>query len=243
MVSVFSKLKSLFLTLKILSRSSNPKVRGSEAFRALSSRFNYEPIEQVLHQAVDYARTIRSKGDYLEFGLWKGRSFVAAYHLAKSIDLNMKFYGFDSFEGLPELSAEDQMHEEYKKGEYSCSIEEFRSIMLENDVSKDDVTLTEGFYEDSLNEEARTKLPLKEAAIIMIDCDLYDSTKLALDFSTPYIRSGTVIIFEDWFCYRNDPNFGEQKAFNEWLVSNPEFHASDFAVQPTLKAFVIFKSN
>jgi hypothetical protein len=33
-----------------------------------------------------------------------------------------------------------------------------------------------------------TKLPLKKAAIIMIDCDLYESTVSVLDFITDYLQ-------------------------------------------------------
>lgn len=193
---------------------------------------------------MDYLRTISSEGDYLEFGVWKGRSFITAWYMANMIGLkSMHFYAFDSFKGLPRLTEEDKLHEEYEEGKYACSLEKFKEILTQNKVDQEKVTLVDGFYEDSLTPDLKKEIPLREAAIIMIDCDLYKSTKEALDFCVDYIQSGTVIIFEDWFCYRNNPNHGEQKAFNEWLEANPQFKASDFALEPTIKAFVIYRKD
>jgi O-methyltransferase len=48
--------------------------------------------------------------------------------------------------------------------------------------------------------------------VIWVDCDLYESTVPVLDFITEYIQDGTVIIFDDWYSFRADPDRGEQKA-------------------------------
>ncbi|MCG2718374.1 MAG: methyltransferase, partial [Nanoarchaeota archaeon] len=59
-------------------------------------------------------------------------------------------------------------------------------------------------------------------------CDLYESTVLVLDFITEYIQDGTIIIFDDWFSFRGNPNRGEQKAFKEWLKKNPSIKTTEF---------------
>ena len=49
-----------------------------------------------------------------------------------------------------------------------------------------------------------------------------------MDFITDYIQDGTVLIFDDWFCFRGNPNRGEQRAFREWLKRNPSIKVSEF---------------
>ena len=65
------------------------------------------PDELILKSAFSFANHSNVGGDYLEFGVWKGRSFARAYNIWKHL-LNknsnlkdMRFYAFDSFEGLP----------------------------------------------------------------------------------------------------------------------------------------------
>ena len=45
----------------------------------------------------------QTAGDYLEFGVFRGTSFINACRLARRYRLDkMRFFAFDSFEGLPD---------------------------------------------------------------------------------------------------------------------------------------------
>ena len=90
------------------------------------------------------------------------------------------------------------------------------------------VIIVEGGYHKVLTKELQRKLPLKKASVIYIDCDLYESTVSVLNFIIPYITTGTIIAFDDWYSFKNDPNKGEQRAFYEWLKRNPQFKAEEF---------------
>jgi len=57
--------------------------------------------------------------------------------------------------------------------------------------------------------------------VAWIDCDLYDSTVPVLEYLAPRLTVGSVVVFDDWRCYRNHPDFGEQRACREWLQRNP----------------------
>ena len=49
------------------------------------------------------------EGDYLEFGVFEGMSFKHACHLSKRFNhKNMHFYAFDSFQGLPKPTLEEE---------------------------------------------------------------------------------------------------------------------------------------
>jgi hypothetical protein len=90
------------------------------------------------------------------------------------------------------------------------------------------VRLVEGEYRHSLTEELKRELPIRAAAIVMIDCDLYESALQALDFVGDYLVDGSVVLFDDWYNFKGDPNRGEQRAFREWLGRNPRLGASRY---------------
>jgi O-methyltransferase len=58
---------------------------------------------------------------------------------------------------------------------------------------------------------------LERAAIVWLDADLYSSTVPVLNFITPLVQDGTVLVFDDWFSFRGSPFKGVQKAFYEWV--------------------------
>jgi len=140
----------------------------------------------------------------------------------------MYFYAFDSFEGLPEVTGKDKDYSLYRKGDYACDEGSFRQILAANGVDLDAVTIVPGFYENTLNKETKKNLNIKRAAIVWIDCDIYESTKYVLDFITDYLTMGSFIIFDDWFCFGADPNAGEMRATREWLEKNPQIRLLEY---------------
>ena len=48
-----------------------------------------------------------------------------------------------------------------------------------------------------------------------------------LKFITPYLERGSVIVFDDWHAFRNNPNYGEQRACREWLKQNPKIKLAE----------------
>jgi len=203
--------------------------RFSSSYIKIKEFFSYTEREKLLLQIMDYVRSNRLEGDYLEFGVWRGGTFIPAYHFSKAMGKNlakMKFYGFDSFEGLPEIKGLDKkkfLH--FSKGDYSFGIESLKKIMKKSGVDMPRVRLIKGWYDKVLNNELKRKIPIKKAAIIWIDCDLYKSTIPVLNFITDYLQNGTIIVFDDWFCFRGNPEQGEQKAFKEWLKRNKHIDA------------------
>lgn len=210
----------------------NPKFRYKILF---SDVIGLHPDEMMLKRAMEFAAHTNTGGDYLEFGVWKGRSFSRAFHIwkyvcARNTRINtMRFYAFDSFEGLPPIiSDEDKATGEFTEGQYACSEKDFRSIIVNNGVDLTKVSTVKGWFDKVLNEKTRKSLPVKKAAIVFVDSDLYDAAVDVLDFIEPYVADGTVIIFDDWFCFRGNPSHGEQKAFRDWLKKNPRFSATEF---------------
>jgi len=214
--------------LKLIYRFS---IRWRTSFPQLPILFL--PKEQMLNTALAFVEFNRVRGDYLEFGTYEGNAFITAYHFANSYKLSeMRFYAFDSFQGLPEFTLEiDQDPEEelqYWPGDFSCSIEKFQRNLRHHGVALSRVQIVPGFFGDSLTLQTRGELPIQAAAVVLIDCDLYESTIQVLDFITEYLVNGSVLIFDDWYNFKGDPRRGERKAFAEWLDRNRGFRASEY---------------
>jgi O-methyltransferase len=182
--------------------------------------------EVALDQAMEYIGKSGVEGDYLEFGVWQGRTFSAACFLARKKKLDMNFYAFDSFRGVPSNDEVDATgHQPFKGGDYSCNEGQFLKNVRGTGANMKRVTTVPGWFEDSLRPDNPLLANLRKAAVVWVDCDLYSSACTVLDFVTPYLQHGTLVFFDDWFLYRADPNAGEQRAFREWLERNPHFSA------------------
>jgi hypothetical protein len=142
----------------------------------------------------------------------------------------MRFFGFDSFEGLPEPTGidrefESKSVEHWEKGMYACTLDDVVGRLERSGVDMSKVRLIKGFFDRSLRPELIAQYGMAKAAVILIDSDLYESARCALEFVKPLIADGTIIIFDEWNAYAKNDEKGERKAFCEFLAANPEMEA------------------
>lgn len=166
-------------------------------------------------------------GDYLEFGVFNGSSIGSAYLTAKDVGLeSMKFFGFDSFEGLP-VGTEDE-HDILQKGFYRCPFEKTKECLTRRNVNPDEVIWVKGLYSDTLNDETIKEKGIGRIGIVFIDCDTYSSSKAVLDFLAPLIVEPAIFCFDDWKLYDMDiKGTGEYRSFNEFLEKNRHIKAQE----------------
>ena len=127
----------------------------------------------------------------------------------------------------------------FAAGNYACSQDEFEAILIKNGVDMSKVTLIPGFYNDSLTDSLKAKLGIETADIVNVDCDLYESTVNVLNFVTNYLRTGTLLLFDDWLAYVH-PFRGEPQACHEWLEANPQICLTEyFKYTETGVAFIV----
>jgi Flp pilus assembly protein TadD len=132
-------------------------------------------------------------GMVLEFGVRFGNTIRQIASLA-----SQQVYGFDSFEGLPEV-----WHHE-PKGSYTTR--------GEIPTVPSNVQLLAGWFEDTLPKFLEEHSG--HVRFVNIDCDIYSSTKTVLDQLAPRIVSGSVLVFDEYIGnehWRED----EYKAFQE----------------------------
>ena len=178
-----------------------------------------------------YISRAKIKGDYLEFGVYEGTSFDLALRAASKFypfeNFHPRFFAFDSFEGLPSLSASRDAPNVFIPGEYQASEEKFKRN-IRTAARSAEVHITKGFYKDSLTRGISEQHKLTSAAFVNIDCDLYESTMEALRFVTPILQSGSVLFFDDWYFSGGNMKLGEAGACHDWLKNNPEIRLYDF---------------
>lgn len=182
-----------------------------------------------IEQCAEYLVGAQVEGDYLEFGVYMGNTFSHAYQWISPISPGMKFLAFDSFEGLPKpkgIDIKDGYSSHFHEKQFACSQEDFEQNIKNKGVDFNKVKVVKGWFDKSLSPEKTSEYGVSKIAVVWIDCDLYESTVPVLKYITPYLSVGSVIIFDDWRCYRNHPDFGEQLACREWLQANPQIHLS-----------------
>jgi hypothetical protein len=178
-----------------------------------------------IDQITEYLIGADIYGDYLEFGVFQGTTFIYAYQFMSPHFQNMRFIAFDSFEGLPKpngIDARNGYSSRFFENEFACPEKDFIANLKSNGIDMNRVISIPGWFDETLNSNLANEIMLSSISVAWIDCDLYESTVPVLDFLTDYLKTGTVIVFDDWRCFRNHPDFGEQKACREWLERNPD---------------------
>jgi tetratricopeptide (TPR) repeat protein len=170
----------------LISQYENALFQGDNLSQSRLRGFQYlshmKPMPKLLGSGCTvlkkaYEAISLQDGLILEFGVRHGTSIRQLALLTSK-----PIYGFDSFEGLPE-----DWHQESK---------EVYSTRGKIPKVPAHVTLIPGWFEETL--------PLflekhgEEIALINIDCDIYSSTKTVLDFLSPRIKKGTIIIFDEY---------------------------------------------
>lgn len=163
-----------------------------------------------------FERTRGLPGDYYEFGLFKGWSFAKAHDFADN--RSMHFFGFDSFEGLPDVVGIDA-GDKFTKGKYACSLEKVRKNLGRR--ITDRTHFYKGYYDELL---PTVEGPFGPARIVLVDCDLYSSTVPVMEFIYPYLQNGTNILFDDWNCFSANAEKGERRAVDEFCKAHPNVH-------------------
>ena len=122
--------------------------------------------------------------DFLEFGVFQGASLKTWSTLNHNPET--RYWGFDSFEGLPE-----DWHAGKEKGTFSTfgkapSIDDSR------------VQLVVGWFQDTLPSFLASYKP-RHRLVVHNDSDLYSSTLYCLTIMNSVLRSGTIVIFDDFY--------------------------------------------
>lgn len=202
------------------------KILLKEVFNRLD-QLEYRSVNRrfyAVDQLAEFLVGAEIPGDYLEFGVYKGTTFIYAYKRLSYLFGDMRFFAIDSFEGLPEPAGRDALSgytSNFHEGEFKCDLRSFSQNLKLAGIDMNRVITVRGWFDNTLIPEKAKDYGVDKIAVAWIDCDLYESTVPVLQFITAHLSTGSVILFDDWRCYRNQPDFGEQRACREWIERNP----------------------
>jgi len=195
----------------------------------------------VLSRSWGYVYSNFLPGDYLEFGVYKGDSLIESfrnYRVFRSwIDGQLKspeawrvksaqsfidhvscFRGLDTFAGMPD---NQEAHPDFIKGNFLAAEEDVRARCESHGLGSPQLTLYKGLFSDT-KDRLSSDMTGRKAAIIHFDCDLYGSTRDALEVSKPWMQIGTILLFDDYNAFNADQSKGQRRAFREFCADNAQ---------------------
>jgi len=168
----------------------------------------------------DICSSVKVKGCFVECGVARGGCAALMATLAK--DKMKMMWMFDSFEGLPEPTKEDEYNEIdiakarqfgdrslglVLKGYCLGTLDEVQKLFAELGLYK--VSMIKGWFEDTL---PKYKDMVGDIAVLRIDADWYESTKCCLENLYDNVVVGGYVIIDDY-----ETTIGCKKAVDEFL--------------------------
>lgn len=197
--SDFARLKTR-LTYKLL-----PHTMGGR--RALENAF----------EVVALAERRKIAGALVECGVAQGgtAAMMALASKALGSDSRTKWL-FDSYEGLPEPTAEDYVNGQagefirpLPKGSCLGTVEQVSELFFDKlGFQRDEVRLIKGWFQDTIPVE---KVNIGQIAVLRLDGDWYESTKVPLENLYDQLTPGGFVIIDDYATC-----FGSRRAVDEF---------------------------
>lgn len=211
--------------------------RRNQWIREVYTQFGWEQTRNLFLSIARFCQINRPiHGYYLEFGCHEANTMRLAYDTFHRL-FDWTYVAFDSFEGLPEI-AEIDRQEIWQKGKLKTDERTFVDKVTRHGMPREKLITIKGFYNTSLTESLKSELLPTKAAVIYIDCDLYESAVPVLNFIKDFLQRGTVVVFDDWNCFYGDPNRGERRAFKEFRQREPALLFEDFVQTDIAKSFI-----
>ena len=201
----FFNLRNLALCWRLFSYSQ----------QNLSGLVNVQRLARILNEG-------GIQGAFVECGVWRGGCAAVMGVLAQAA--GRRLWLFDSFEGMPEASARDVGEEAERLslgrtggallpvGSNVASIEGVKDFLHRKmGIAEDTVAIRKGWFQHTID-EARSEIgPI---ALLRIDADWYESTRVCLEGLYENVVEGGFIIIDDygWFP-------GCRAAVDEFLAS------------------------
>jgi Macrocin-O-methyltransferase (TylF). len=162
------------------------------------------------------------EGDFAELGVARGgcASLLGMSAFAANAP-QRKLWLFDSYEGLPEPGERDFVASgdtgdhvrPLPKGSCLGALEEVRWVTLEKfKLPEDRIEYVKGWFENTV---PSTRSKIKKLAILRIDGDWYESTKVCLEGLFEKVQPGGYVIIDDY-----DSCVGAKRAVDEFVAAN-----------------------
>lgn len=167
----------------------NKNVLYNETLRSLFGQAKEFPDRFSLYEYLNKDVIRNEPIQYLEFGVSKGNT------IRKWTEINThsrsRFYGFDSFEGLPEDWNKNKPKGTFSTGGQAPELQDSRTEFIKGRFQQ---TLY-GFLE---NFDGRGRI------VMHVDCDLYSSALFSLTVLDRFVVPGSIVLFDEFRDLENE---------------------------------------
>lgn len=170
-------------------------------------------------------------GDFVECGVYNGSQCAAMARAiwddedapvspsGKILGYGRRVHLFDTFAGIPQAGPHDTEFQAagHSEGVAACSLEAVEAHMAEWGLSAELFVYHKGLFGQMVTQAVRFKageFPYG-IAVLRLDADLYESTKVCMEYLYPLVNPGGWIIVDDWHLS------GARKAVEEVVSPSP----------------------
>lgn len=132
-------------------------------------------------------------GDLVECGTFAGAQIAAMHRACVDAGQSRPIQAFDSFKGIPPAGEKDLEFQQVPAWRSACGLENFNKFMRQWGVRN--VTTHEGMFDATVPQYAKQGRPI---ALLRLDGDLYDSTRVCLEHLYPLLSDGGFCIVDDY---------------------------------------------
>lgn len=162
----------------------------------------YSSDVEMFHIASMVLAAKKIEGDMAEVGVANG----ATAKIISTFKGNKELHLFDTFEGVPFVSKEDDPS--IVPGVCECSLE----IVKDNLKDEENIKFYKGVFPATAGPVSHKKF-----SFVNLDIDIYQSTEDALEFFYPRMSKGGILLSHDYSYYN-----GVKKAFDDFFADKPE---------------------
>jgi hypothetical protein len=165
-----------------------------------------QDLTRLLARYEIFKRILPVKGSVVECGVYRGAGLMSWANFSAILEPNnlmRRIYGFDSFAGFPQISSQDATSaRNTRPGELSADcFEELQSLIGAFDQNRflghvPKVELIRGDAAATIPAFIESH-PHVVISLLFLDFDLYEPTKIALEYLLPRMPKGAVIAFDE----------------------------------------------
>lgn len=220
----------------------NSKIPVDKKLKNFSMFVRRQDIARFIARYELFKKIINIKGSIVECGVHIGGGLMTFAKLSANLEpiaIDRKIVGFDTFNGFPSISEKDyeikhffneefDMYEELIKAIHVFDDNRFLNQYQKVELIKGDACQT---IPDYLN-----KNPHLVVSLLFLDFDLYEPTKIALEYFLPRIPKGGIIAFDE---LNNEYWKGETIAALEIFGSFNSYRINKFYFDPNISYIVV----
>ncbi len=165
-----------------------------------------QDVTKLLARYEIFKKVLHTKGSVVECGVFKGAglmSWALFSDMLEPVNLTRRIYGFDTFEGFPNVSEKDKnLLRNPGTGDLKAEVyDELGELINAYDKNRflghiSKVNLVKGDVAKTIPEFIDKNQHLM-VSLLFLDMDLYEPTKVAIEYFVPRMPKGSIIAFDE----------------------------------------------